>query len=108
MLTVELGEGSGDATFVFRQEGEVITGTYSGVLGDDVAVTGRVADGKVEFSFDSQAGRITYQGTVEGDRMEGTLQVRPARGRHVWRGAAIRQYAVIPSRSAPRSSSEAL
>jgi hypothetical protein len=74
VLSVELSAGSGEATFVFRQEGETLSGTYAGALGDNITVTGKVASGRVEFSFDSQAGRVTYVGTVEGDRMQGTCE----------------------------------
>lgn len=71
VLTVTLDAGSGDATFVFQQQGDSLTGTYSGVLGEQ-KVTGRVSNGVVEFSFESQAGTVVYRGKVVGDTMEGT------------------------------------
>lgn len=73
VLSVTLDAGSGDATFVFEQRGDVITGTYTGVLGEQ-KVTGKVTDGAVEFSFDSEAGTVTYRGKVTGDTIEGTCR----------------------------------
>lgn len=73
VLTVALGDGQGgDATFELKEEeGGKLTGTYSGALGQ-ADVTGTVSGNEVEFSFDSQAGKISYKGTVDGDSMEGT------------------------------------
>jgi hypothetical protein len=71
---VVLDAGSGTATFVFQQTGANISGTYSGVLGD-AKVTGTVMDDQVEWSFDSQAGKVTFKGTLEGPaKMKGTAQ----------------------------------
>ena len=50
-----------------------ITGTYSGALGE-AQVTGKVEGDEVEFSFESQIGRVTYKGKVTGTTMEGTCQ----------------------------------
>ena len=73
VLSVDLGPaGGGDATFVLEQEGTTITGTYSGAVGEGLAVSGTVEDGMVRFSFDSEAGQITYEGTIEGTTMTGT------------------------------------
>ena len=52
---VMLDAGSGTATFVFQQQGDAISGTYSGVLGE-AKVTGTVMGDKVEWSFDGGAG----------------------------------------------------
>ena len=72
VLSVDLGAaGGGDAIFDFEQEGTALSGTYSGTLGDGIELSGTVEDGNVTFSFGSQAGEITYQGTVEGTTMEG-------------------------------------
>jgi len=70
-LTVTLDIGSGDATFELEQDGEQLTGTYSGVLGE-LPVTGTVKGNAVELSFDSEAGKITYKGTVEDGVFNGT------------------------------------
>ena len=73
VLAVTLGVGSGDATFVFEQEGETLTGTYSGILGEQT-VTSTAKESAVEFSFDSQAGKITFKGTVENGVFKGTCE----------------------------------
>jgi hypothetical protein len=70
-LEVDLGPQGGPATFVFEQDGTAITGTYTGALGDNIEVSGTVEDGMVTFTFQSQAGEIIYEGTVEGTTMSG-------------------------------------
>jgi len=72
ILSVELSAGSGDATFVLQQHGDSLSGTYSGVLGQGVRVSGKIQGDEVEFSFDSEAGTITYEGKVSGTTMKGT------------------------------------
>lgn len=73
VLTVTLGAGSGDATFELEQEGNQISGTYSGVLGDQT-VSGTIDGNEVEFSFSSEAGRITFEGTIEDGVFKGTCE----------------------------------
>ena len=73
VVSVDLGPGGGgDATFVFEQEGTALTGTYSGALGEGIELSGTVEDGEITFTFQSQAGEIIYEGTVEGTTMMGT------------------------------------
>ena len=71
VLSVTLDTGSGDATFQLVQDGEEITGTYSGALGEQT-VTGTIKGNEVELSFDSEAGLITYKGTLEDGVYKGT------------------------------------
>jgi len=71
---VRLDAGSGTATFVFKQAGDVLTGSYSGVLGN-ADVKGAVKGNQVEWSFENaDAGKITYKGTVEGAAIKGTVE----------------------------------
>ncbi|HYL39548.1 MAG TPA: hypothetical protein VEV17_26760 [Bryobacteraceae bacterium] len=72
---VVLDAGSGTATFVFKQTGEKLTGTYSGVVGS-ANVTGTVKGSDVEWSFDSdQAGKITYKGKIDASgKIAGTVE----------------------------------
>ena len=74
-IAVVLDAGTGTANFKFEQKGEMLTGTYSGVLGE-AKVAGTVKGDLVEWSFDSdQAGKITYKGTLEGaSKMKGTAE----------------------------------
>lgn len=70
-----LDAGSGTATFVFQQQGDSLSGTYSGVLGE-AKVTGTVMGDKVEWSFDGgQAGKVSFQGVLDGPaRIKGTAE----------------------------------
>ena len=72
---VTLDAGSGTATFVLKQSGDQITGTYSGALGE-AKVTGTVKGGAVEWSFDnSDAGHVSYKGTIKSaTKIEGSAE----------------------------------
>ncbi len=72
-LDVTLGGQQGGTVAIELMEGDggVLTGKYTGALGTE-SVTGTVNGADVEFSFDSQAGKITYKGTVSGNKMEGS------------------------------------
>ncbi len=72
VFSVDLDVGAGSATFQLQQHGDSISGTYSGVLGEGIRVSGKIQGDEVEFSFNSQAGKITYKGKVSGTTMEGT------------------------------------
>jgi hypothetical protein len=70
---VTLDAGSGTATFVFKQSGDAITGTYSGALGS-AEVKGTVKGNDVEWSFEnSDAGKVSYKGTLQGATIKGTV-----------------------------------
>ncbi|MBM3724707.1 MAG: hypothetical protein FJW40_04700 [Acidobacteria bacterium] len=76
---VETSAGSGSPTFVFKQEGEKITGTYSGALGD-AKVAGTVKGDDIVFAFQVEPGgekvEVTYKGKLEGStKMKGTLVI---------------------------------
>jgi len=76
---VETDAGSGTPTFIFKQDGENLTGTYSGQLGE-AKLTGTVHGNKVEWSFEASVGddkaKVTYNATLTGDnKMKGTAQL---------------------------------
>jgi|SRR5579871_2678715 len=73
--SVVLDAGSGTATFVLKQSGETLTGTYSGALGE-AKVTGSVKGADVEWSFDTEdAGKVIYKGKLEGDgKIKGAVE----------------------------------
>ncbi len=74
VLSVDLDVGSGDATFVFEVDGNEITGTYSGAVGD-YPITGTIEGNTVKFGFSSDdVGEVTYEGTMEGDSMAGRCE----------------------------------
>jgi len=78
-FSVDLDSGGhGDPTFVFKQEGDKLTGTYDGPLGE-YKVTGSVTGAKAVFGFDftvdGEAGKATYSATIESPtKMTGTIE----------------------------------
>ena len=64
---MQLDAGSGSPTFVFKQAGEKLTGTYTGLLGD-APLTGTVKGDAVEFSFEAtaqdQKAKVVYTGVI--------------------------------------------
>jgi hypothetical protein len=77
-FNVETDMGSGSPTFTFKQDGDSLTGTYSGAFGE-ANVTGKVNGDKVEFWFDASPGgekiTIKYAGVVEENKMKGTVDL---------------------------------
>jgi hypothetical protein len=71
---VVLDAGSGTATFVFKQEGEKLTGSYTGTFGKS-QLSGSVKGNQVEWSFEvDQVGKATYTGTLDGaTKMKGAV-----------------------------------
>ena len=71
---VDIGVGQGTATFVFKQAGETLTGTYSGTFGTS-QLKGTVKGNNAEWTFDAdQVGAISYKGTIDGSKMKGSVQ----------------------------------
>ena len=81
VFEVETSAGSGSPTMTFKQEGEKLTGQYSGQLGE-LPLTGTVKESKITFQMDvSVEGTnltIVYSGTVEKDAMKGTVSLGQA------------------------------
>ena len=71
--SIELDVGSGQATFVFEQDGEAVSGRYQGTFGA-AEVTGRVEDDQIEFWFETQGSRVTYNGSFSDTTMKGTCE----------------------------------
>jgi hypothetical protein len=76
---VETGAGSGSPTFVFKQAGEKLTGTYSGTFGT-AELTGTVTGDDIQFSFEvsvqDQKGKIVYKGKIDSpDKMHGNVDL---------------------------------
>lgn len=61
-----------------KQDGDKLTGTYTGMLGE-APVTGTVQGDKAEWSFDVKSdqvsGKVTYRGTVTGNKIKGTVSL---------------------------------
>jgi len=81
--------GSGSPTFVFKQAGEKITGTYTGLFGT-AELTGTVKGDDIEFSFEAgtadQKARIVYKGKIESaTKMSGSTDLG-GMGSGTWSG----------------------
>jgi len=80
IFSVDLESGGhGDPTFVFKQQGEKLTGNYSGPLGDQTVagtVKGNTAVFGFEFSREGETIKATYTGTITSSvRMSGTVEI---------------------------------
>src|SRR5436309_15282461 len=75
-FNVETSAGSGTPTMTFKQDGEKLTGKYSGQLGES-DITGTVKGANVAFTFNVDAQgtplEFKYEGTVDKDTMKGKL-----------------------------------
>lgn len=78
-FAVQTDAGSGSPTFTFKQDGQKLTGDYSGALGQ-AKLTGTLKGNQLSFSFTADAGgqsaEVTYTGKVlTKDSMEGTVRL---------------------------------
>src|SRR5215471_13830883 len=76
-FNVDTPAGSGSPTFVFKQAGEKLTGTYNGTFGT-AELTGTVKGSDIEFAFEAsvgdQKGKVVYKGKIEApDKMKGNV-----------------------------------
>jgi hypothetical protein len=72
---VDLGGGqTGSPTFVLKQDGEKLTGAYSGALGE-APIKGTVKGNEITLDFEASGAAIHYAGKVSADgaRIEGTV-----------------------------------
>jgi hypothetical protein len=79
VFDVQTEAGAGSPTFEFKQDGEKLTGKYTGAFGS-ADLTGTVKGNDVKFSFSADAGgqavTSTYEGTLEGkDSIKGKLDI---------------------------------
>ena len=76
-LTVDIGGTTATPTVTFKQEGETLTGTYSSQMLGEQKVTGTIKGNAITFeftaSFDGNAVKVTYSGTVEKATMKGKV-----------------------------------
>lgn len=77
-LTVETQAGSGNPTITLKQEGEALTGTYKGQLGE-APLKGSIKGNDIKFSFkvnvQGQDLDVEYAGTVDGNVMKGKVKL---------------------------------
>ncbi len=66
-FAVETSQGSGNPTFEFNQNGEKLSGKYSGMFGT-APISGTVKGDEVDFTFEVSGvdGKIRYKGKLEG------------------------------------------
>ncbi len=73
-VTVESPQGTGKPTITIKQDGETLTGTYKGRMGE-TPLKGTIKGNDIKFSITvSPQGQdlvIEYAGTVDGDTMKG-------------------------------------
>lgn len=75
-FAVTLDIGSGSPEFTFKQDGETLTGAYSGAAGE-ANLTGTVKGDAIEFTFTANLGgddiAVVYKGRINADgTMSGT------------------------------------
>ena len=70
---VDLGGQGGSPTFVFKQDGDKLTGTYTGALGD-APLHGAIKGNDISFDFEVQGNAVHYAGKLDADgkKIEGT------------------------------------
>lgn len=77
---VSTSMGSGSPVITLQQEGEKLTGKYSGTLGEE-AISGTIQGNELSFSFKASqfdGAVVTYKGKYEGGAMKGTMQLGDA------------------------------
>lgn len=77
-MTVESQAGVGTPHFSLKQDGNKVTGTYKGMLGES-PVSGTVKGNDISLSFDVNTQgmelHVSYSGTVDGATMKGTVKL---------------------------------
>ncbi|MGI8784101.1 MAG: hypothetical protein ACR2L2_10700 [Acidobacteriota bacterium] len=75
-FAVETGMGTANPVFVFKQEGQKLTGTYTGVFGEAI-LEGTVEENQIRFvlkvKYEDADIVVTYSGAIDGDSMKGTV-----------------------------------
>lgn len=87
---VQTDAGGGSPTFVFKQSGEKLTGTYSGAFGT-ADLAGTVKGDDIEFTIEADAGgqkaKIVYKGKIAADgKMSGSVDLA-GMGSGTWTGS---------------------
>ena len=67
LVNVTTAAGPGEVTFELKQEGDTLSGSYSGILGT-APLTGSVEGDSFTFSYSVEGlGEVTYSGSVQDD-----------------------------------------
>jgi hypothetical protein len=73
-MVVETPAGNGSPSFVLKQDGNQITGTYNGTFGS-YPVTGSLDGDMLTLTYNASGTVITYKGKVTGSKVEGTVDL---------------------------------
>jgi hypothetical protein len=76
-IMVDIGGNTATPSVTFKQDGETLTGTYASQMLGEQKVTGTIKGNAITFeftaSFDGNAVKVTYSGTVEKATMKGKV-----------------------------------
>ncbi len=76
-LKVVIGQVTATPSITLRQQGEKLTGTYKGRMGE-TPLEGTIKDGQIQVSvklkFQDEEIAVRYSGKVEDETMSGTVQ----------------------------------
>jgi len=76
-LQIDLGGNAGTPSMTLKQDGEKLTGVYSSQVVGEQQLTGTIKGNDITFgfqaSFDGNAVKVTYTGTVDKDTMKGKV-----------------------------------
>ena len=84
-LEVVTDQANGTPTLTLKQDGEKLTGKYSGQLGEH-AITGTVKGDEFEVGFTSEYGPIKYNGKVAGDSVSGKVDLAGGQAKGTFKG----------------------
>ena len=59
-----------ETTFLFKVDGDKLTGTMSGGQGEMAITEGKVTGDSVSFSITTERGKRTYTGTISGSEIK--------------------------------------
>lgn len=71
-IEVTTANGTGTPTFTLKQEGNALSGSYSGRYGEE-DVTGTVDGNQFEINYESSGIPVKYTGIVDGDTIKGDV-----------------------------------
>ena len=76
-ITIKTPRGDRTSPIAFAQNGESLTATTTGRDGTEIKATGTVKGNDIEWSLtrtnpQGEEVKITYKGTIDGDKMSGT------------------------------------
>jgi hypothetical protein len=77
-MAVETPAGTGEPSFILKQEGETVTGTYKGPLGE-APVTGTIKGNELTLDYEISASgmelEVKYIGTLDGNSVSGKVSL---------------------------------